>query len=124
MYGSHQHIWTVSSLTTELESWSGVNTANRDLESFSEEKGGLFGCTLAAVLAYSGTGNGMKVGAVDLGFLVNVPLFTSRVGWEGTINFHFWESHLILLDFVEPIRVRGTGGEKKKRKEKAKPESI
>lgn len=44
-------------------------------------KGDCFGCILAAVLAYSnGTGNGMKVGAVGLGFLVNVPLFTSRVG--------------------------------------------
>lgn len=28
----------------------------------------------------SGTGNGMKVGAGGMGFLVNVPLFTSRVG--------------------------------------------
>lgn len=43
-------------------------------------KGDCFGCILAAALAYSGTGNSMKVGAVGLGFLVNVPLFTSRVG--------------------------------------------
>lgn len=65
----------------------------------------------------SGTGNGMKVGAWGMGFLVNVPLFTSRVGWGGTINFHFWESHSILLDFVEPIRVQG-------KKKEGKPESI
>lgn len=63
-----------------MEGFSGVNTVNRQLESFNEKKEGLFGCTLAAVLAYSGTGNGMKVGAAGLGFLVNVPLFTSRVG--------------------------------------------
>lgn len=64
-----------------MEGFNGVNTVNRQLEGFNEEKGGLFGCILAGVLAYySGTGNGMKVGAVSLGFLVNVPLFTSRVG--------------------------------------------
>lgn len=70
-------------LSVELEGFDRVNTVNRQLEGFNEEKGGLFGCILAAVLAYSGTGNGMKVGAVGLGFLVNVPLFTSRVGWGG-----------------------------------------
>lgn len=69
-----------SSPSVELEGFNGVNTVNRQLEGFNEEKGGLFGCILAAGLAYSGTGNGMKVGAVGLGFLVNVPLFTSRVG--------------------------------------------
>lgn len=61
-------------------SWRAVRAVNRQLEGFNEEKGGLFGCILAAVLAHSGAGNGMKVGAVGLGFLVNVPLFTSRVG--------------------------------------------
>lgn len=24
----------------------------------------------------------------------------------GTINFHFWERHSTLLDFIEPIRVQ------------------
>lgn len=67
-------------LSVELKGYNGVNTVNRQLEGFNEEKGGLFGCILAAVLAYSGTGNGVTMGAVGLGFLVNVPLFTSRVG--------------------------------------------
>lgn len=36
----------------------------------------------------------------------------------GTINFHFWESHSTLLDFIEPIRVQV------KLKKNSKPESI
>lgn len=31
----------------------------------------------------------------------------------GTINFHFWESHSTLLDFVEPIRIQGKKEKKK-----------
>lgn len=38
-------------LNFELEGFNGVNTVNRQLEGFNEKKGGLFGCTLAAVLA-------------------------------------------------------------------------
>lgn len=45
-------------------------------------------------------------------FLVNVPLFTSRVGWRGAINLHFWESHWILLDLVRPTRVQGKRDQK------------
>ena len=52
-------------VSVDLERFNGVNTVNRHLEGFIEEKGGLFGCILAAVLAYTCTGNGMKVGAWD-----------------------------------------------------------
>lgn len=49
----------------------------------------------------------MKVGAaVGLGFFFGKCAIIYESGGlrGGTINFHFWESHLILLDFVEPIR--------------------
>lgn len=70
-------------------------------------KGDCFGCTLAAVLAYSVTGNGMKLGAVRLGFFGKCAIIYESGGLRGTIKFHFWESHSILLDFVEPIRAQG-----------------
>lgn len=91
----------------------GVNTVTRQLDGFGEENGGLlrvysgsgFWCTVVLVTE-------LDVGAVSSGLLVNYLW----VGWaRGTINFHFWETHSILLDFVEPIRAHG-----KKKKKKAK----
>lgn len=65
----------------ELEGLDRVNTV-RQLEGFNEEKGGLFSIlrTLAAVWAYSSTGNAGKGGGVGPGPLVNVPLFMGRAG--------------------------------------------
>lgn len=64
-------------------------------------RGDCFRCTLAAVWAYSSAGNGRKVGVVSSGFLGKCAIIYGSGGLRGTINFHFWESHSTLLDFVE-----------------------
>lgn len=70
-------------------------------------KGDCFGCILAVALVYSGTSNGMKSGAVGCGIFGKCAIIYESCGLRGTINLHFWESHSILLDFVEPIRAHG-----------------
>lgn len=44
----------------------------------------------------------MVGGGCQLGVLGKCAIIYGSGGLRGTINFHFWESHSTLLDFVEP----------------------
>lgn len=103
-----QHLEPSSSLS--VWSWrglNGVNTPNRQLEGFNEQKGGLFwGVLWQQALAQSGAGNSMKVGTVGSGVFGKCAITYGSGVLRGTINFHFWENHSTLLGFVESVSVK------------------